>query len=180
MRCRLTWDARVLIPVLLLGTGCSSGPSAGEPAEDAFLADALSRLESLRKGKPDPELPALDATIDAMRRLREHRGWPLVNSPIEQGLLLGTWIREGRSDGYREELHFGTDASGHWDRDKGYVPTEFLWLIEGRHLRLITQGFYKESCNFQYVDRTYEYEFKGDRLVLRRNGEVINWTRAPR
>jgi hypothetical protein len=180
MRCRPVWDMLTLIPALFLGSGCSSAPSAGQPAEDAFFADALSRLESLRRGKPDQEVPAYDAAIDAMRRLKEHHGWPLVNTPVEQRLLLGTWIREGRSDGYREELHFGTDASGHWDWEKGYVPTEFLWLIEGRHLKLLTQSFYRESCNFQYVDRTYEYEFRGDRLILRRNGDVINWTRAPR
>jgi hypothetical protein len=173
-------DVPALIAALLLGTGCSGGPSAGDPAEDAFLADALNRLESLRKGEPDQEVPAFEAAIDAMRRLKEHRGWPLVNTPIEQGLLLGTWIREGRSDGYREELHFRTEASGFWDREKGYAPTEFIWLIEGRHLKLLTQGFYKESCNFQYLDRTYEYEFRSDRLILRRNGDVINWTRAPR
>ncbi|HXX92999.1 MAG TPA: hypothetical protein VEN81_05160 [Planctomycetota bacterium] len=158
--------------------GCSGAASGTDPATSAFLADAISGLESLRKGQPDPEQPACDAAIDALKRLRDHRSWPLVNTPIEQDLLHGTWIREGRSDGYREELHFGHDTSGYWDREKGYVPTEFFWLIEGRHLRLLSQSYYRESCNYQYLDRTYEYEFRGDHLVLRRNGEVLQWIKS--
>lgn len=180
MRFRLTSAVPALLAALFFGAGCSSGPAPDDPSGEAFLAAAIARLETLRKGKPEQELPAYDAAIDALRRLKDHHGWPLVNSPIEQGLLHGTWIREGRTDGYREELFFGSESSGRWDREKGYVPTEFFWMIEGRHLKMLTQSYYKESSNFQYVDRTYEYEFRGDRLILRREGEVTSWTRAPK
>jgi hypothetical protein len=178
--------SRVLPAILLFlafplpELGCSGGPGSGDPTGSVFLADAISELETLRKGKPEQELPAYDAAIDALLRLKDHRGWPLVNTPIERGLLLGTWIREGRIDGYREELHFGSESSGYWDQVKGYAPTEFIWMIEGRHLRLLSQSYYKESCNYQYLDTTYEYEWRGDHLILRRNGEVTHFTHAPK
>jgi len=180
MRGRLMSIALVLSHNLLAGNGCSNGPVPGGANDEAFLTSSISWLESLRKEQPSDERPAYDAAIDALRRLKEHHGWPVVNTPTEQGYLSGIWIRDGNADGYREELCLGPQCWGQWDRDAGAIPFSFAWLIEGKRLRLLTQDYYREAFNYQILERTYEYELSGNRLVLRRNGEALKWTRAPK
>ena len=171
-----------LIPVLLLTIpcGCSTSSREGGLSDDAFFAGVISRLESSRRDQPPDERPAYDAAIDSLRRLKEHHGWPVVNTPTEQAYLRGSWVRDGRSDGYHEVLTLGTESNGTWDQEAGAIPFGFAWLIEGKHLRMLTQDYYREAFNYQILERTYEYELNGNRLVLRRNGETLRWTRAPK
>lgn len=163
---------------VLIGSGCAGSAPAGGPGKEEYLSLVISELESLRQAESREEQPAYESAIDALRRLRDHRNWPTVNTPVEHGYFEGVWRREDRTDGYNEDLHFGPQSSGEWDRDQGAIPISFVWLIEGRHLKLTTQDTYKEPFNYQLLEKTYEYHRNGDRLTLERSGEILQLTRV--
>lgn len=177
---RMIWATFLIVPPLLAEVGCSSSQIANDSSDDQLLKEVIARLEARNAGERDPEFHARESAIDALRRLREHNSWPVINSPVESGKVEGDWISDTENDGFRPTLGFWAQGYGEWHTDKEAHPGGLLWLLEGKHIRILQVSDYKESFNWEIIEKTYEYEVKGNTLTLRRRGEVLRWTRYKR
>ncbi len=159
----------------------SASLTAEEQAAKDFrtsLTEMVSQLETQMAIAHADDQPAFAAAIDSLNRIRDRESWPVVNSSVAITTLQKTrWQSAPDAQGFRQTLSFDAKG-GHWHANPLSHPYGFNWLVESDRLRLSHVSPYKDSFNYQIVDRTFKYAIVGDTLTMRRGDEVLEWRRV--
>lgn len=171
-----------MLKLLVITTGILfvyADTTAGDLEPNAGSLDNLiqqvRRLDSV--ASPDDHA-AYEAIIQNLKRLRDRDSWPVINSAVSLGEIRNTrWQSEPNEEGFRQSLSFVT-GSGQWHSNSRSLPMSFSWQIESNQIRLSYYAPFKNSFNYQIIDKTFQYSIQGDTLTMQSEDVKLKWTRV--
>ena len=168
---------RIVLSIVALSAITTLSPTQAEPNCDlsVSISEMVSQLRTQLANAPVRERPAFSAAIDSLIRLRDRDSWPVINSPIAITTLQNSkWQSEPDANGFRQSLSLGGNG-GTWHTHPDAKPFTINWVVESNRLRISHMTDFKDSFNYQIVDRTFEYQIKNDTLTMKRGDQLLTW-----
>jgi len=171
---------RIVLSIAALSAITTLSLTQAEPNRDlsVSVSKMVSQLRTQMANAPVHERPAFSTAIDSLIRLRDHDSWPVLNSPIAITTLQNSkWQSAPNTQGFRKTLSFNS-SGGQWHTNPAAKPFTINWLVESNRLRISHMSDFKDSFNYQIVDRTFEYQIKNDTLTMKRGDQLLTWQRV--